>query len=190
MKNYPYGIAKYRIEGQIVLAEYIGRQEGFECCICGKGCNAFTFNVFHADSIEDIYSEPGYSDQDYETWGYGPTHIEEAVEVVETYTALVIGADSKRYTVNKPIPITDEQKEAIANIQVRTRYEAMDLVAKILGIKPVQVKTWASSTKGLFWNDYTEVYIDFSRKTGKVKCLHFTDHRDNEIRDMFQPIGF
>lgn len=75
--KYPTGVHKYRIEGEEVLAEYMGRQKGFECCVCGKGCNAFTFNVFHADTIEDI------NDQDYETWGYGPSHINEAVQLIE-----------------------------------------------------------------------------------------------------------
>ena len=41
--KFPNGIHKYLIQGDVVLADYIGRQKGFECCVCGKGCNAYTF---------------------------------------------------------------------------------------------------------------------------------------------------
>ena len=63
-----------------VFAEYIGRQKGFECCICGKGCNAFTFNILHGNTIEDAIKN--YREHmDYETWGFGPTHIKDAVKL-------------------------------------------------------------------------------------------------------------
>lgn len=75
--KYPSGIRKYRIEGQEVIAAYIGKQKGFECCICGKGCNAYTFNIYHTDDINNV------NEQDYETWGYGPSHITEAVELID-----------------------------------------------------------------------------------------------------------
>lgn len=79
--KYPTGIHKYEIDGEKVYAEYIGRQKGFECCICGKGCNAYTFNIFHADNLEDI--QTAINHMDYETWGFGANHIDEAVNLIE-----------------------------------------------------------------------------------------------------------
>lgn len=80
MKKYPEGVHKYIIDGETVFAEYIGRQKGFECCICGKGCNAFTFNILHGNTIEDAIKN--YREHmDYETWGFGPTHIKDAVKL-------------------------------------------------------------------------------------------------------------
>jgi hypothetical protein len=65
---FPQGIIKIKDEhGNIHLAEYIGRQEGFECCICQKGGNCYTFNIFK--SVEE------YKKGNYETWGYGREHI-------------------------------------------------------------------------------------------------------------------
>ena len=78
--KYPNGIHKYRIDGMVVFAEYMGRQKGFECCVCGKGCNAHTFNVYHADTEADL--DRAIDHMDYETWGYGPTHIDEAVQII------------------------------------------------------------------------------------------------------------
>lgn len=182
--KYPTGIAKYRIEGNEYLAQYIGRQKGFECCVCGKGCNAYTFNIFHADDITKV--DP----YDYETWGYGPTHIEDAVELVEEYRPVVLADGATRYISIRPIPITEAQKEAISRIQVATEYEALECIAIILGINTVQKSTWASSRKRLLVNPYTTASITFSRKTGKVKALDYTDHRDNEICDIYKPITF
>lgn len=79
--KYPTGIHRYQIEGEEVFAEYMGRQSGFECCVCGKGCNAFTFNILHGNSYDE--AQAAYSHDDYETWGYGANHIEEAVQLIE-----------------------------------------------------------------------------------------------------------
>ena len=81
MTKFPKGVHRYCIEGEEVLAEYMGRQRGFECSICGKGCNAYTFNILHGNSYDE--SIQSYNDGDYETWGYGPTHIEEAVQLID-----------------------------------------------------------------------------------------------------------
>ena len=50
-------------DGTKHIAQYIGRQGGFECCVCGKGCIAKTFNIW--------YDANG----GYETWGFGPNHM-------------------------------------------------------------------------------------------------------------------
>lgn len=65
---FPKGIIKIIDHtGAERLAEYIGRQEDFECCICGNGSNCYTFNLF--DSEED------YKNGNYETIGYGREHV-------------------------------------------------------------------------------------------------------------------
>lgn len=58
---------KFKDRGEIHVGQFTGRQRGFECCVCGMGNNAFTFNLWHDDS-------------DYETWGYGPEHLPEIIE--------------------------------------------------------------------------------------------------------------
>lgn len=47
------------------IGQYMGKQEGFECCVCGKGHNAYTFNIWYAAG-----------DFNYETWGYGKEHLD------------------------------------------------------------------------------------------------------------------
>lgn len=53
--------------GYEFVGQYIGRQKGFECIVCGKGRNAYTFNIWH-------------SEWDYETWGFGKEHMPKVVE--------------------------------------------------------------------------------------------------------------
>lgn len=79
--KFPSGVHKYRIQGDVVFADYIGRQKGFECCVCGKGCNAYTFNIIHANSLDDV--ENAYSRDDYETWGFGEDHLTGNVELIK-----------------------------------------------------------------------------------------------------------
>lgn len=65
---FPKGIIKIQLEdGRITLAEYAGRQKEFECVVCGKGQNCYTFNLFD--------SEEEYLKGQYETYGYGREHI-------------------------------------------------------------------------------------------------------------------
>ena len=49
------------------VGQYTGNDQGFECCVCGKGCKAHTFNIWH-------------SAVDWETWGYGRDHMPEILE--------------------------------------------------------------------------------------------------------------
>ena len=56
-------------DGTVRVGQYMGRQKGFECCVCGLGCNAHTFN---------FYWDEGY--EDYETLGFGNDHMPEIVE--------------------------------------------------------------------------------------------------------------
>lgn len=61
---------KFDDQGEIHIGQYVGRQEGFECAVCGKGRNAFTFNLW--------FSANG----DYETVGYGREHFPQILEEV------------------------------------------------------------------------------------------------------------
>jgi hypothetical protein len=65
--KFPSGIIRIIFNGSEYEAEYIGRQKGFECLVCGKGENCFTFNVFENKSEHESGN--------YETWGFGDKHI-------------------------------------------------------------------------------------------------------------------
>lgn len=60
---------RFNDRGEKAIGQYTGRQRGFECCVCDKGCNAHTFNIYHTAN-----------EGDYETWGYGPNHLPEILE--------------------------------------------------------------------------------------------------------------
>lgn len=68
------------------IGQYIGRQKHFPCCICGKGCNAHTFNVYY-----------GEEEGEYETWGYGNEHLDVIEEVSQDANTIINdkGGDGK-----------------------------------------------------------------------------------------------
>lgn len=76
--NFLPGVNRYIIQGETVYAEYMGRQKGFECCVCGKGCNAYTFNILHGETYDEAIEN--YYNDDYETWGFGLDHLEDNVQ--------------------------------------------------------------------------------------------------------------
>ena len=57
-------------DGSEHVGQYYGREYGFECCVCGKGHNAFAFNIWHDKA------------GDYETWAFGKEHLPEILEKV------------------------------------------------------------------------------------------------------------
>jgi hypothetical protein len=63
---------KFKEQGETKthIGQYVGKEDGFECCVCGKGCKARCFNVW--------YDEEG----GYETWGYGAEHMPDVLEEV------------------------------------------------------------------------------------------------------------
>lgn len=73
--TFPEGIITVEIDGIRYLAQFMGRQKGFECMVCGKGGNCFTFNLF--DDPES------YAKGSYETWGFGANHLDH-VKVIDT----------------------------------------------------------------------------------------------------------
>ena len=58
---------KINDRGHTVIGQYIGNEEGFECCVCGKGNKAKCFNIW-------------YDKNGYETWGFGKEHMPEIIE--------------------------------------------------------------------------------------------------------------
>ena len=60
------------------IGQYTGRDQGFECCVCGKGCKAHTFNIW-------------YSKEDYETWGFGRDHLPVILEDLGEQDDIIIG---------------------------------------------------------------------------------------------------
>jgi hypothetical protein len=81
MGKYQPGVKRYRICGEEVFADYIGRERGFECCVCRKGCNAYCFNILHGISLDE--AKTAYEKGDYETWGFGPDHLWRNVEAID-----------------------------------------------------------------------------------------------------------
>lgn len=57
---------------------YMGTQNGFECCICGKGHKTKTFNIIHGNTIQEGLEN--LNKGDYETFGYGNEHMPELEE--------------------------------------------------------------------------------------------------------------
>lgn len=76
--KFPKGVFKAEITTRfgnkyIDYVEYMGRQEGFECSVCEKGCNAYTFNILHGSNLQEALSN--YDKGDYETIGFGKEHL-------------------------------------------------------------------------------------------------------------------
>ena len=68
---------KFNDRGETHIGYYIGRQSGFECVVCGKGSNAYTFNIWN-------------SSIDYETWGYGKEHFPTIIEDLGVHKNILI----------------------------------------------------------------------------------------------------
>lgn len=67
---------KFNDRGDVYIGYYLGRQKGFECCVCNKGTNAYTFNIWNSST-------------DYETWGYGKEHLPEIIEDLGLYNGII-----------------------------------------------------------------------------------------------------
>lgn len=59
---------RFNDRGDIHIGQYYGRQEEFECIVCGFGHNCRCFNLWHNQEY------------DYETWGFGPSHFPQILE--------------------------------------------------------------------------------------------------------------
>ncbi len=63
---------------------YMGREQGYECMICGKGNNAHGFNIYQGsiknptkEEVENHICNIGY-----ETWFYGNEHLPTMIEEI------------------------------------------------------------------------------------------------------------
>lgn len=78
------------------------------------------------------------------------------------------------------INLTTEQVEALKAIQTKTRYEALDKVAEILGARFGQRRTWGGTTrKQIIIDANTTADITYSK--GKVKYLEFYTRLDDTM---------
>ena len=69
---------KFNDRGSEYIGQYIGRQEPFECGVCGKGHKAHTFNIW-------------YDAHNYETFGYGTEHMPKIIEDLGQSEEVIIG---------------------------------------------------------------------------------------------------
>lgn len=69
---------KFNQDGNEYIGQYTGTEQGFECCVCGKGCKAHTFNIW-------------YCKDNYETWGFGPNHMPKIIEDLGESSEIIIG---------------------------------------------------------------------------------------------------
>lgn len=177
-------MAKYRIDGKEVFAEYVDTKKGV-CDLCGTEGPVAVFKVYRKGMCNYPADINDIDTSNYMYMSYCAFCTDEKIELIEEYYPLVLEDGSNRYAVLKQIPITEQQKQALQRVQVTTRYEALDRVANILGLRTIQRSTWATSRKGLMVNAYTTADISFSTKTGKIKAIKYTDHRENEICDVY-----
>lgn len=68
---------KFNDRGEEHIGYFMGRQPGFECIVCGKGSNAYTFNIWNSET-------------DYETWGYGKEHLPEIIEDLGEQAGIIV----------------------------------------------------------------------------------------------------
>lgn len=65
---------RFNDRGEEHIGQYTGTDNEFECCVCGKGHKAHCFNIWYAIN----------GGADYETWGYGPSHMPQILEDLGT----------------------------------------------------------------------------------------------------------
>lgn len=73
-------------DGTERIGQYYGREEGFECVVCGKGHNAYAFNFWYEGKRQD----DGTAFQDYQTWAYGREHLPTILEKVGGIDDLIL----------------------------------------------------------------------------------------------------
>ena len=67
MKIYNWYIVEDCLFNEKMIVQYYGREEGFECLVCGKGNNAYCFNRY-------------YDQDQYETFSYGKEHMPKIIK--------------------------------------------------------------------------------------------------------------
>ena len=67
MKKYNWYIIQDCLDNKAHIAQYYGREQGFECMICEHGRNAYCFNIY-------------YDEDQYQTWNYGKEHMPKIIK--------------------------------------------------------------------------------------------------------------
>lgn len=67
LKKYNWYVIKDCLDNKEHIAQYYGREEGYECCVCNHGNNAYCFNIY-------------YGEDQYETWAYGKEHLPQIIK--------------------------------------------------------------------------------------------------------------
>lgn len=62
--------------GDVWTGQYMGREEGWSCCVCDKGNHAHIFNVWH----EQIQIDEVFGFNNYESLAFGTEHLPEIIE--------------------------------------------------------------------------------------------------------------
>ena len=68
---------RFNDKGDVHVGQSIGTASVFECCARGKGCKAYTFNVW-------------YDENECETWGYARGHLPEILEDLGEHEDVII----------------------------------------------------------------------------------------------------
>ena len=69
MKKYNWYIIQDCLDNEKHIAQYYGREQGFECMVCEHGNNAYCFNIY-------------YGEDQYQTWCYGKEHMPQIIKVI------------------------------------------------------------------------------------------------------------
>lgn len=80
MKLYNWYIIKDCWDNKEHIAQYYGREKGFECCVCNKGNNAYCFNIY-------------YTEYGYETWGFGKEHLPKIIKDLGASEDVIIDSE-------------------------------------------------------------------------------------------------
>ena len=83
---------KFNDRGSEYIGQYTGTDQNFECCVCGKGHKAHTFNIWYSitdEKVGDIAKAD--KDHDYETWGFGNNHLPKIIEDLGEQENIIIG---------------------------------------------------------------------------------------------------
>lgn len=73
---------RFNHDGSEYIGQYTGTDQDFECCVCGKGHKAKTFNVWYGN--------------DYETWGFGDRHMPQITEEIADQPGTIIIGECER----------------------------------------------------------------------------------------------
>ena len=165
MARYPSCVARYRLNGQEVLAQFTGKEKKNEH-------DMFMFRVFGTNDISTVNQNPAILN-DYDIRGYGDTRVDSMVELIQEYFheyETIIERDKKTFTNTVKLvgeaycPVVEFElprgfKKAIGEIRADCRYEAVrQLVELFRGCGLYNVR-WHREKSTFFLDERIEVSI-------------------------------